>query len=119
MSTRIRSGPSKKTVPEGPSTLLSPGRGFASVIQSVSLDAGLNHAACAMRFKCMTGQRRSRHSVSSSRQRDMGVDDLTLGLLGARAVEAVAAAIVRAVLAAESLHGVPAAAEWRGTRDEG
>src|ERR1700752_4305620 len=55
----------------GSSKHSSPGSGLSSKIQLVRLEAGLNQAACAIRFKCITGQRLSRQSVINWRQRDM------------------------------------------------
>src|SRR4030081_1543898 len=55
----------------GCSKVISPGLGFSSATQFVRFDAGLNHAACAIRFRCMSGQRLSRQSVINSRQRDV------------------------------------------------
>src|SRR6266550_8026052 len=55
----------------GCSKASSPGLGLSSAIQSVRLDAGLNQAACAIRFRWTIGQRLSRQSVVSSRQRDV------------------------------------------------
>src|SRR5258705_4025269 len=55
----------------GCSNASSPGLGLRSAIQSVRFDAGLNHAACAIRFRWMTGHRLPRHSVSNSRHRDV------------------------------------------------
>src|SRR6202011_4158792 len=55
----------------GCSKASSPGLGFSSAIQSVRFDAGLNHAAWAIRFRCSTGQRLSRQSVINSRQREV------------------------------------------------
>src|SRR6202022_2883607 len=53
----------------GCSKASSPGRGFNSAIQSVRFEAGLNQAACAIRFRCMTGQRLLRQSAIIWRQR--------------------------------------------------
>src|ERR1700726_1516660 len=55
----------------GCSKVSSPGLGLSSAIQSVRFDAGLNHAAWAIRFRCSTGQRLSRQSVINSRQREV------------------------------------------------
>ena len=54
----------------GCSKASSPGFGLRSAIQSVRFDAGLNHAAWAIRFRCMIGQRLLRQSVISSWQRE-------------------------------------------------
>jgi L-aminopeptidase/D-esterase-like protein len=56
--------------------------------------------------------REDRGHGASADARPAPVDDALLAVLGAVAVDLVAAAIVRAVLAAESLHGVPAARDW-------
>src|SRR3981081_796285 len=55
----------------GCSKVSYPRIGFISAIKFVSFDAGLNHAACAIRVRCMSGQRLSRQSVINSRQRDV------------------------------------------------
>src|SRR6266436_1847282 len=55
----------------GCSKASSPGLGLRSAIQSVRFEAGLNHAAWAIRFRCMIGQRLERQSVINSRQRDV------------------------------------------------
>src|SRR3977135_2292636 len=55
----------------GCSKASSPGLGLRSATQFVRFDAGLNHAAWAILFRCMIGQRLLRQSVISSRQRDV------------------------------------------------
>src|SRR6202021_3686195 len=49
----------------GCSKVSSPGLGLRPAIQSVRFDAGLNQAAWAIRFRCMTGHRLLRQSVIS------------------------------------------------------